>query len=147
MVLFPFNCLTFTFCHFFGESLFTVLPDVTDASRTVRLEQESEDISDKIVIGRALRHILAALSAGIIALQVNTCPDFAPSRLLVKTTTRTLLREIFSTRTTVKTACSDELLVCFNILHIFQVQSPTYLPLFIRYSASASYAGIENGSL
>ena len=35
MVLFPFYCLTFTLCHFLGESLLAMLTDIADASRTV----------------------------------------------------------------------------------------------------------------
>ena len=35
MVLFPFYRLTFTPCHFLGESLLAMLTDIADTSRTV----------------------------------------------------------------------------------------------------------------
>ena len=58
MVLFSFDCLTFTFRHFLGESLFAMLSDIADASRAVGLEQESEYLPDEIGIYLALGHVL-----------------------------------------------------------------------------------------
>jgi len=58
MVLFSFDCLTFTFSHLLGESLFAMLSDIADASRAVGLEQESEYLPDEIGIYLALGHVL-----------------------------------------------------------------------------------------
>ena len=69
-----FNCLTFTFFHFFGESLFAMLADIADASRAVGLEQEIEYLSDRIGILSVSLDILHSLYNR----RVTLCSFYSP---------------------------------------------------------------------
>ena len=75
--------------------------DISDARRAIRFEKKGEYLTDEIGICLALVHIPGAFSTGVKTIIVDTCPDFAPGRLLVPVATGTFLRKILTARTAI----------------------------------------------
>lgn len=86
-----FHCLTSTPRHFLGKCLFPMFADVSDASRAVRPEYKSEDLSDKIRIYLTFPDVLAALGTGFESMTLDTGSYFTPSRFLVPVATGAFL--------------------------------------------------------
>lgn len=78
-----------------------MLADVSDARRAVRFENKGEYLTDEIGICLTLGHIPGAFGTGMKTIGVDTCPDFAPSRLLVPVATGAFLRKILTARTAI----------------------------------------------
>ena len=55
-----------------------MLPDISDARRTVRPEQESEYLSDEIGIGLAPGNITCTFRTSVKTTVQDTSPDFTP---------------------------------------------------------------------
>lgn len=92
MALFPFHCLTFTFSHFLGKSLFAMLTDVADTSWTIRSENKGEYLSYEIGIYLTLSYILVTFGTRMEILTLDARPYFAPSRLFIIMATRAILQ-------------------------------------------------------
>lgn len=60
-----------------------MLPDIVDASRTVRPEQKSEYLTDKIGIYSAISYVIGTFGAGVVALTLDASPYPAPGRLFI----------------------------------------------------------------
>lgn len=88
-----------------------MLPDVPDARRTVRPEQESHHLRHEIGIRLAPAYILAASGTGIETLAVGASPDLAPCRLLKLPATGAFLLKILTACTAIKTARGNQLFV------------------------------------
>ena len=61
-ILMPFNGLTFTFGHLFGEGLFALFFDIANASGTVRIKQECEYFAYPVGKQLAFFDIMGAFS-------------------------------------------------------------------------------------
>lgn len=117
MILFSFHCLTFTFGHLIGESLFAVFTDVADAGRAVGLEEKSEYLSYNIGECLALVHIPIAFGASVKSPAMGACSYLAPCGLFVIVATGAFVREIFAASSAVESACRYEFSISCDILH------------------------------
>ena len=61
----PFNGLTFTFGHLFGEGLFALFLDIADTSGTVRIEQKGEYFAYSVGKQLAFLYIARTFGANI----------------------------------------------------------------------------------
>lgn len=86
------HCLTFTPCHFLGESLFAMLADVADASRAVRPENEGKYLSYEIGIYLTLAYILTTFGTRVITITFSARPYLAPGSFFIIMATWTILR-------------------------------------------------------
>ena len=64
-ILMPFNGLTFTFGHLFGEGLFALFLDIADTSGTVRIEQKGEYFAYSVGKQLAFLYIARTFGANI----------------------------------------------------------------------------------
>ena len=55
-----------------------MLADIADASRPVAIEQESKNLTNKVIVGLTFFHILVALGASVKAFLLATFADFTP---------------------------------------------------------------------
>lgn len=117
IILFPFDCLTFTFGHFLGEGLLAVLADVADTSRAIGLEQECEYLTDEIGICLALGHVLMTFGTGVVTLTSDARPYLAPRCLVILMATGAFVRQILTARTAVESARGNEFFVSFDSFH------------------------------
>lgn len=92
--------------------------NITDASRTVGFEKESEYLSDEIGIYLTVIHIFGAFSASVESPALDTRPDLTPSRLVILMATGTFIGKILTARAAIEAARRYEFFVCFYILHI-----------------------------
>ena len=63
--LFPFDGLTFTFGHLFGEGLFVLFLDIANTSGTVRIKQEREYFAYPVGKQLAFLDIMEAFTTSI----------------------------------------------------------------------------------
>lgn len=86
-----------------------MLLDVADAGGTVGIEEQGEQLADKVGEGLALLHLHAAFGTGLEPLLLATGADFAPRCLLIVFTSRTLPGEELAAGTAIQSAGSNML--------------------------------------
>ena len=66
-----------------------MLADIVDAGSSVAIEQESKNLTDKVVVDLAFLYILVALGASVKAFFLATFADLAPGCFLILLASRT----------------------------------------------------------
>lgn len=60
-----------------------MLVNIVDAGCSVAIEQESKNLTDKVIVDLAFLYILVALGAGVKAFFLATLSDLAPGCFLI----------------------------------------------------------------
>ena len=66
-----------------------MLANIVDAGSSVAIEQESKNLTDKVVVDLAFLYILVALGASVKAFFLATLADLAPRCFLILLASRT----------------------------------------------------------
>ena len=64
--------------HFLCKGVFAMLLDIMDAGRSVAVEQDGKQLSDKVVVNLAFLHILVTFGACVKAFPLAALPYLAP---------------------------------------------------------------------
>ena len=73
----------FLLCHLLRKGILSVFADITDASGSVAIEQESKYLTDKVVVNLAVLHILVAFGTSMETFLLTAPADFTPRCFLV----------------------------------------------------------------
>ena len=66
-----------------------MLVNIVDAGSSVAIEQESKNLTDKVIVNLAFLYILVALGASVKAFFLATFADLAPGCFLILLASRT----------------------------------------------------------
>ena len=66
-----------------------MLADIVDAGGSVAIEQESKDLTDKVIVDLAFLYILVALGASVKAFLLATLANLTPRCFLILLASRT----------------------------------------------------------
>ena len=68
----------FLLCHLLRKGFLSVFADITDAGGSVAIEQESKDLTDKVVVNLAVLHILVAFGTSMKTFLLTAFANLAP---------------------------------------------------------------------